>query len=85
MVLHKYETGVCPSYLAPDFLSVSSKSFSNKQLPNTVYLKSLTLIWAPSSLFQSSHYKGTSPPLPNNPGLKKLIPLLKIYPNTSLM
>ena len=62
MIICKFEAGVRPSYFAPDFSFVSSKSSSNKKPPKTVYQKSSIRIHAPSSFSQSSSFKDTSPP-----------------------
>lgn len=64
MALHKFEAGIRPGYLAPDFSFGPFKSSSYKQLPRTVYLKSLTSKRAPSSLSQSSQIQDTFPPSP---------------------
>lgn len=67
MALREFEAGVRPGYLAPNFSFVTSKNSSNKKPPKTVHQKSSTRLRAPSSLFQSSSFKDTSPPPPLQP------------------
>ena len=60
MAFHKFEAGVYLDYLAPDFLFVFFKSFSNKKLSKIIHQKSLIYMYALFSLSQSSSFKDTS-------------------------